>query len=406
MEEFDVAKLFNAFDTTESLALLFFMIVSFLLGFLVAYLLRSRVVRRLRKALKANREELEETQAQNKQFREQLELKEADMQRLRYEINEGRDKVSRLESERSRFYNEAKRFREDLVESETQREHLAAQLSEMEAKNELLKADVTQKDDETNDLAQLQSVYLATKRRVTVLEGQVEALQTENRNLRDNQIGGVDTSEGTARQASSTETGAEFVENEPEIVLDREDPVLTQKIDLEDHNQDDLTLIDGIGPFLEKKLNEIGIFTYSQLAALPNDQIPQLTRAIGHIPGRIERDNWTGQAAQLAGKPQDRTPEAFEHSRAIPAEASQTSHDLTVIEGIGPILQSILNDAGIQNWQDLAESDDEELKAILLAEGPGYKIIDPSSWPAQARLALNGDWDLLLEYKDELNGKK
>ena len=404
MEEFDVSKLFNAFDTTESLALLFFMIVSFLLGFLVAYLLRGRVVRKLRKSLKASREELEEAKEQNRQLREQLELKEADLQRLKYEINEGRDKVSRLESERSRFYNEAKKFREDLIESEAAKEQLEGQLSEIQTQNELLKADVTQKDDETDDLAQLQSVYLATKRRVSALEDQVEALRQENQNLRNftDADGIADIPAGGMTREPAA--GDEFVESEPEIRTGKEDTVIGQKIDLEDRQKDDLTLIDGIGPFLEKKLNETGIFTYEQLATLSQEQIPQLTRAIGHIPGRIERDDWVGQAGQLAGQPRERTPEAFEHSTRSVEEVAETS-DLTIIEGIGPILQSILNDAGIKNWQDLSETDDEELKSILLAEGPGYKIIDPSSWPAQARLALNGDWDLLLEYKDEVNGK-
>jgi hypothetical protein len=29
---------------------------------------------------------------------------------------------------------------------------------------------------------------------------------------------------------------------------------------------------------------------------------------------------------------------------------------------------------------------------------------DPGTWPAQARLAANGEWPLLKEYQDELKG--
>ncbi len=58
---------------------------------------------------------------------------------------------------------------------------------------------------------------------------------------------------------------------------------------------DDLKLIVGIGPALEKKLRAQGILSYRQLAALDEAGIDRLEAAI-KTAGRIRRDDWIGQA--------------------------------------------------------------------------------------------------------------
>ncbi|NMQ21010.1 hypothetical protein E4P82_18530 [Candidatus Competibacter phosphatis] len=60
---------------------------------------------------------------------------------------------------------------------------------------------------------------------------------------------------------------------------------------------DDLKLIGGIGPALEKKLNACGIFTYRQLAVLGDEDIERIEAAIKSF-GRIRRDDWVGQARE------------------------------------------------------------------------------------------------------------
>ena len=65
--------------------------------------------------------------------------------------------------------------------------------------------------------------------------------------------------------------------------------------------KDDLKLISGVGPFIEKKLNKLGIYSFEQIAELSSSQINQITDAIEFFPGRIERDDWVGQARNLMG---------------------------------------------------------------------------------------------------------
>ena len=63
---------------------------------------------------------------------------------------------------------------------------------------------------------------------------------------------------------------------------------------------DDLKKIKGVGPVLEGKLNDAGIYHYWQVAALNADQIKELEEEMS-FPGRMERDDWVGQAKEFAG---------------------------------------------------------------------------------------------------------
>src|SRR4051812_43610909 len=58
---------------------------------------------------------------------------------------------------------------------------------------------------------------------------------------------------------------------------------------------DDFTKLNGVGPQLEKKLNEAGIFHYWQLAAMQPADAAKLDSDL-KLNGRIERDGWVSQA--------------------------------------------------------------------------------------------------------------
>jgi small subunit ribosomal protein S1 len=58
---------------------------------------------------------------------------------------------------------------------------------------------------------------------------------------------------------------------------------------------DDLKQIKGVGPAFEKKLHEAGIFHFWQVAALNEAQINELEEELS-FQGRMERDDWKGQA--------------------------------------------------------------------------------------------------------------
>ena len=59
---------------------------------------------------------------------------------------------------------------------------------------------------------------------------------------------------------------------------------------------DDLKDIVGIGPFLERKLHSLGIYTFRQVANFEKEDINKVNEIIEFFPGRIERDDWVGQS--------------------------------------------------------------------------------------------------------------
>lgn len=77
--------------------------------------------------------------------------------------------------------------------------------------------------------------------------------------------------------------------------------------------------------------------------------------------------------------------------------------DLKRIEGIGPKISQVLQDAGILTFIQLAESRPEQLVQILQEEDPRLaRLADPRTWPEQAVLAAAGAWDALEELQEEL----
>jgi len=67
----------------------------------------------------------------------------------------------------------------------------------------------------------------------------------------------------------------------------------------DEKSKEDLTKINGIGPYIEQKLNKIGLFNYDQISRLQEQDIRVLTELIDFFPGRIERDDWVGQSQLL-----------------------------------------------------------------------------------------------------------
>lgn len=59
---------------------------------------------------------------------------------------------------------------------------------------------------------------------------------------------------------------------------------------------DDLKDIVGVGPFLERKLHSLGIYTFRQVSNFAKEDIDKVNEIIEFFPGRIERDNWVGQS--------------------------------------------------------------------------------------------------------------
>ena len=64
--------------------------------------------------------------------------------------------------------------------------------------------------------------------------------------------------------------------------------------------RDNLKQIKGVGPAIEKTLNEMGIFRFQQIADMSEYDIDRVAQRLKGFHSRIYRENWIGQARDLS----------------------------------------------------------------------------------------------------------
>ena len=64
-------------------------------------------------------------------------------------------------------------------------------------------------------------------------------------------------------------------------------------------DKDDLKQIKGVGPVIEKTLNELGILLFSQIAEMSEYEIDRVAQRLKGFRSRIYREDWIGQARDL-----------------------------------------------------------------------------------------------------------
>ena len=76
--------------------------------------------------------------------------------------------------------------------------------------------------------------------------------------------------------------------------------------------------------------------------------------------------------------------------------------DLKRIEGIGPKISNVLQEAEITTYAQLAATSVEDLHQII--KTGGIRVAFPESWPEQAKLAAGDDWEALKTLQSTLKG--
>ncbi len=82
------------------------------------------------------------------------------------------------------------------------------------------------------------------------------------------------------------------------------------------------------------------------------------------------------------------------------------SDDLKKIEGIGPKIAGLLNEAGIASFADLAKATEKQLADVLQQAGARFRLAKHDTWSEQAQLAADGKTEELKKLQDSLKGGK
>jgi predicted flap endonuclease-1-like 5' DNA nuclease len=80
--------------------------------------------------------------------------------------------------------------------------------------------------------------------------------------------------------------------------------------------------------------------------------------------------------------------------------------DFSYVEGIGPKISTLLHDAGISSYHDLANTESKAIRDILDRAGTRYRLADPGTWPEQAGMIADSRWQELKHWKQHHRGGK
>ena len=256
------------------------------IGFVIGWLVWGGSVSRLSREVRRYKSSLEETQSAREPERIAL---------------------ARMKEQNQALRSELETVSAQLAEGREERWELRCQLARAEAAAE---AEATARESEpTVPVAQLDELreQLATARdaldeerafhRATKFE--LHAVRAE----RDTEVGQVAALRAELAAAAIGGDAAPVAAEAPSAPKPRKKPIAKILRDAQlsgppDDSADDLTAINGIGPALRRRLHEIGITSFQQIADLTAEEIARVDSALD-FKGRIARERWIAQAREI-----------------------------------------------------------------------------------------------------------
>lgn len=287
-----------------------------------------------------------EKQAVNAGWQHQMDAQQAENARLAEQGSSLMQQVSQYHASNSDIRKRARELSDNLREAFERRDELQRQLKDIRNKLELvtsqqsrLKSDVATRDarqqttaarikDRDDKIARLKRELANWYERVPPLVERYRVRDRDARDLRAALDKAEDRISELERQQTANDTRIEPVERVPlpaglEASNDQYDetsmhdtsglvdqtsgpsnfgamPGTTFRFDNDtDAPPDDLQRIKGIGPAIERTLNELGYCSYRQIACMTDDDIARIAARLRGFGGRIQRENWIGQARDL-----------------------------------------------------------------------------------------------------------
>ena len=171
---------------------------------------------------------------------------------------------------------------------------------------------------------------------------------------------------------------------------------------------DDLTRINGIGPAIEKLLRESGIRSYRDLADADPNHLQKILHSGGARFKLVDSQTWAHQAEMACNNDGTARKLRTSHRQQNPAQQNPAQRqkwtpdstqisspdDLTLISGIGPATQDVLNENGIYRLEQIAVMSEQHLSEMF--EGH-FNLVSTDSWASQATALLSQMGDMTVE---------
>ena len=301
--------------------------------------------------LEAQRTEHGRLLDQNRTLMEQISQLQASGKDATNRARELSDALKEAFERRDQLQREMKDIRSKLERAVRQRDELQSAVESNEKQDDSTRAALAEKDDKIfrlsrelenwqnrlpplieryrerdNEARAIEEELAATRARIDELEQMDDAEETRIEPVDQEALG--DELDASNDPANVTYTGLEAVleeadddearaeaepepddedddGDEPEAPRDEAEAVVAtaEVTDLHDREpgglRDNLRLIKGIGPAIEKTLNELGIFRYHQIAEMTEYDIDRVAQRLKGFSSRIYREDWIGQARDL-----------------------------------------------------------------------------------------------------------
>jgi NADH-quinone oxidoreductase subunit E len=256
-------------------------------------------------ALKEAFERRDELQRQLKDIRGNLEVAVSERDQLRDsssadelagQIEERDARIEKLNTELKNWQDRLPPLIERYQQRNAEAENLEAQLGEAQDRISALEGMVGSEQTRVEPVdpdALTDGMDASNDPIETQIETQIETI-----------IEQVDEASDDEEELLEADVIVEEADEEPEDVEAEDETEVDDSDDEEDadHNdarRDNLKLIKGVGPAIEKTLNEMGISRFDQIAQMSEYDIDRVAHRLKGFRSRIYREDWIGQARDL-----------------------------------------------------------------------------------------------------------
>ncbi|MDH3612602.1 MAG: hypothetical protein OEU90_05015 [Gammaproteobacteria bacterium] len=315
-----------------------FLVIALLVGTILGWVARgsrsssekSAINAGWQEQLEAQRNEHERLLQQNKSLMEQNSQYQASNNDAKMRASELSDALKETFERRDELQRQIKDIRANLEVAVTERDQLQSDMKSQASKVDSTSAELQQKDERIDklnrELENWQNRLPPLIERFRTRNAEAEEFEQELASARE-QIDALEDMLG------SEQTRVEPVD--PDALTDgmdaSNDPIDESRNDGEEHESevagmavfaseaadddddeaaqndnvgfgaanDNLKMIKGIGPAIEKTLNEMGIFRFNQIAEMSEYDIDRVAHRLKGFRSRIYREDWIGQARDL-----------------------------------------------------------------------------------------------------------
>ena len=274
--------------------------------------------------INAQRKEHDRLTEQNKGLMEQINQYQASNRDAKNRAKELSEVVKEAFARRDELQREIKDIRSNLEIAMTEREKLqsditanadvSASLGEKDARIAKLQLELENWQNRlppliekfrqrNNEAAALEADLQAANERIAELEASESAGQTRIEPVQDPDE--LTDGRDASNDAMDDETE---IEDQPDTAIEEMQVADEESADAADSDSEDddyydrrdkLQHIKGVGPAIEKTLNEMGIFRFQQIADMSEYDIDRVAKRLKGFRSRIYREDWIGQAREL-----------------------------------------------------------------------------------------------------------